>query len=77
MTADTKVRAASISKVLVGMAASLSAEEGTMTLDTELDTYLGFPSTKHRKETTLQSVPFSHIHLLSGHRRMYQEAMRG
>lgn len=58
MTADTKVRAASISKVLVGMAASLSAEEGTMTLDTELDTYLGFPIHKAQEgdHITVRSV---------------------
>ena len=58
MTADTKVRAASISKVLVGMAVSLSAEEGTMTLDTELDTYLGFPIHKAREgdRITVRSV---------------------
>lgn len=58
MTADTKVRAASISKVLVGMAVSLSAEEGTMALDTELDTYLGFPIHKAREgdRITVRSV---------------------
>ena len=58
MKADTKVRAASISKVLVGMAASLSAEEGTMTLDTELDTYLGFPIHKAQEgdHITVRSV---------------------
>ena len=58
MTADTKVRAASISKVLVGMAASLSTEEGTMTLDTELDTYLGFPIHKAQEgdHITVRSV---------------------
>jgi len=42
MTADTKVRLASISKVMVGLAVHLSVERGAMALDDPLDELLGF-----------------------------------
>ncbi|MBR6787737.1 MAG: serine hydrolase [Clostridia bacterium] len=42
MTADSIVRAASVSKVLVGLAAHVSAENGVMDLDASVDQYLGF-----------------------------------
>lgn len=42
MTADTKIRIASISKVFVGIATMISVEEGTMTLDEDIGTYWGF-----------------------------------
>ena len=42
MTADTKVRIASISKVMVGLAAHLSAEKGVLDLDQNMDELLGF-----------------------------------
>lgn len=42
MTADTKVRAASISKVLVGLATHISAENGVLTIEDSVDDYLGF-----------------------------------
>lgn len=48
MTADSKLRVASISKVLVGLAAHLSAEEGVMDLDADLGEYLGFSIRKAR-----------------------------
>ena len=41
MTADTKVRAASLSKVAVGMSTLSMAEEGLLELDVPLDTYWG------------------------------------
>lgn len=41
MTADTKLRVASLSKILVGLAAHLSAEDGVMDLDADLGSYLG------------------------------------
>lgn len=43
MSADSKLRVASLSKILVGLAAHLSAEEGVMDLDADLSNYLGFP----------------------------------
>lgn len=42
MTADSIVRVASISKVLVGLAAHASAENGLIDLDVGIDQYLGF-----------------------------------
>ena len=42
MTADTDMRTASISKVMVGLATHLSVEKGLMELDGSLDDYLGF-----------------------------------
>ena len=42
MTADTNVRIASISKVLVGIAAHLSAQAGTLDLDAPIDYALGY-----------------------------------
>ena len=42
MTADTKVRVASVSKVMVGLAAHLLEEEGTIDLDAPIDQAIGF-----------------------------------
>ncbi|MBR5231865.1 MAG: beta-lactamase family protein [Clostridia bacterium] len=42
MKPDTKVRTASITKVMVGLAAHLTAEKGLMDLDAGIDQYLGF-----------------------------------
>ena len=42
MTADTNVRIASISKILVGIAAHLSAQAGTLDLDGPIDYALGY-----------------------------------
>jgi len=42
MTPDIKVRSASLSKIMVGLAAHLSAEKGVMDLDGSIDQYLGF-----------------------------------
>lgn len=43
MSADSKLRVASLSKILVGLAAHLSVEDGIMDLDADLSNYLGFP----------------------------------
>ena len=42
MTADTKVRIASVSKVMVGLAAHLTAEKGRIDLDAPIDNAIGF-----------------------------------
>lgn len=42
MTADTKVRIASVTKVLVGLAAHLTAEAGYIDLDAPIDDAIGF-----------------------------------
>ncbi len=42
MTADTKIRVASLSKVLVGLATMFSVENGIMSLDESIGTYWGF-----------------------------------
>ena len=42
MTADTKVRIASVSKVLVGLAAHLLAAQGVINLDAPIDPAIGF-----------------------------------
>mgnify|MGYP000057883900 CR=1 FL=1 len=41
MTSNTRVRVASISKVLVGLAAQLAVEDGSFDLDADLGDYLG------------------------------------
>lgn len=58
MTADSKLRVASISKVLVGLAVHLSAEEGVMNLDADIGDYLGFSIRKARADDriTVRSV---------------------
>lgn len=43
MTSEYKIRIASISKVMVGMAAMILREEGTVDLDESIGTYWGFP----------------------------------
>lgn len=43
MTAEYKIRVASISKVVVGMAAMILREEGTVDLDESIGAYWGFP----------------------------------
>lgn len=47
MTADTSVRIASISKVMVGIAAHMSAYQGLVDLDAPLDIPLGFTLARH------------------------------
>lgn len=47
MTADTKVRIASISKVFLGIATMISVENGTMSLDEDIGTYWGFKLGTH------------------------------
>ncbi|MBQ9197008.1 MAG: beta-lactamase family protein [Clostridia bacterium] len=42
MTADTKVRIASVSKVMVGLSAHLLAAQGVIDLDAAIDGYIGF-----------------------------------
>ncbi len=53
MTADSIVRVASISKVLVGIAAHVSAEKGLMNLDESIDQYLGFEIYRRHEEDVI------------------------
>lgn len=48
MTANTKLRVASISKVMVGLAAQLAARDGTFDLDGDIGDYLGVNIRTHR-----------------------------
>lgn len=53
MTADTKVRVASISKVIVGIAAHVSAENGVMDLDASIDSYFDFNIRRRREDDVI------------------------
>lgn len=49
MSEDTKVRAASVSKVLLGIATMISVENGKISLDEDIGTYWGFKIGTHVK----------------------------
>ncbi len=49
MTADTKIRVASLSKILIGLATHLSVENGLMDLDANIGEYWGFTPQTHAK----------------------------
>lgn len=53
MTSNTKLRVASISKVLVGLAAQLAVEDGSFDLDADLGDYLGIDIRTRRAGDTV------------------------
>lgn len=53
MTSNTRVRVASISKVLVGLAAQLAVEDGSFNLDADLGDYLGIDIRTRRAGDTV------------------------
>ena len=53
MTPDTRVRIASISKVMVGLAAHLAAQSGLIDLDGPIDIPLGFAIYRHTQEDVI------------------------
>ncbi|MBQ9301206.1 MAG: beta-lactamase family protein [Clostridia bacterium] len=58
MTADTKVRIASVSKVMVGLAAHLLAEQGKIDLDAPIDSAIGF---RLRTRSSADTITPRHI----------------
>lgn len=77
MTADTNVRTASVTKVMVGLAVHLSAENGVMALDGSVDDYLGFRIRLRHSEdcVTVRSIltHTSSIDVLAQRPRSYEK----